>query len=758
MKPLRSSFLILVAATAATALHGAFAELNPVDGTIMSPDGTYSSREMTIAKDFKLEMLYVVPRAAQGSWVPMTWDNKGRLLVASHNTEQMFRLTVPRVGSPDPVKVETIDLRIGAAHGLLYAFDSLFVMVDEGTTRRNGIYRLTDTNNDDKFDQVRVVRVLQGSGQHGTHALELTPDGKRIMMVNGNDTYPSVYQSSAVPLIWNEDQLMPRMDDTGLGGHAAGRFAPGGWTASIDPEGTDLRLETMGYRNAVDFAFNKDGEMFVYDSDLEFDKGTSWYRPTRLTHAISGADQGWRHGSGKMPKYYIDTWGQVIGLGSGSPTGVTTGTGAKFPAKYQDALYLSDWSYGNLYSVNLSAEGSTYTGLSELFASGTPFGVADVKVNPADGSLLILVGGNNNSVLYRATYTGSESVAPSAPSSKGVALRNQRKELEKFHGTRNPQAVAAVWPFLKHEDRGIRFAARTALEWQDRNTWRDRALAETDPRTAIAALVALARVSGTDTEHRPNINGGAPDKALQARIIAALDKISWSELGYQDKLDLIRAYSIAFTRFGELDGTTAGLYPVRGKMKLPDEATRQRLIAKFDPLFPTGYRELNWEMGELLAYLEAPNAVSKMVALMRRAPAQQYFPIEEFINPQQRVRGTPGTEGGLSNAFLARQEDEMKYAELLRAVDTGWTPALRRDYLAWFQRAAREYQGGNSFRPYVSFIHTRFVAKLTDAEKAAIDDQSVLAPITAGGGRGGAAAGGPVAAPVAVPAGRAGTP
>ena len=53
----------------------------------------------------------------------------------------------------------------------------------------------------------------------------------------------------------------------------------------------------MGMRNPVSHQYNKDGEMFVYDSDMEFDKSTPWYRPTNVQHIISGADLGWRDGA-----------------------------------------------------------------------------------------------------------------------------------------------------------------------------------------------------------------------------------------------------------------------------------------------------------------------------------------------------------------------------------------------------------------------------------------------------------------------------
>ena len=38
-------------------------------------------------------------------------------------------------------------------------------------------------------------------------------------------------------------------------------------------------MVSIGYRNAYDIAFNADGELFTYDSDMEWDMGTPWYRP-----------------------------------------------------------------------------------------------------------------------------------------------------------------------------------------------------------------------------------------------------------------------------------------------------------------------------------------------------------------------------------------------------------------------------------------------------------------------------------------------
>ena len=452
----RLSFLLL-ACLAGPVLHGALAELNTADATIESPDGLFVGRDFSVAKNFKLELLHVSRIGTEGQWVPTTWDTKGRLIVASYNSEHLLRLTVPPVGSTAPLQIERIMSNVGAAEGTLVAFDSLFINVNRSNVRRHGIYRLTDTNGDDKYDQIRVLRNLQGTGDHGTHSLKLAPDGKSIFVLSGNATPLTDIQSSRVPRVWAEDNLVPRLSFVAPGPG----FSPESWIASFDPEGKNFELFAMGERNPVDQAFNKDGELFLYDSDMEWDMGTPWYRPTNVQHVISGADAGFRDGSRKHPAYYIDNYGVIETVGSGSPTGVTFGTKAKFPARYQDGMFISDWSYGNLWAVDIRPDGAGYQAAVSPFVSGRPFAVSGVIVNPADGSLLATTTGTE---FYRVTYTGSESTAATTPDTRFAALREVRHNLEKFHGKNTAGAVAAVWPYLGDSDRAIRYAARIALE------------------------------------------------------------------------------------------------------------------------------------------------------------------------------------------------------------------------------------------------------------------------------------------------------
>jgi hypothetical protein len=101
----------------------------------------------------------------------------------------------------------------------------------------------------------------------------------------------------------------------------------------------------------------------------------------------------------------------------------------------------------------------------ELFLSAQPFNAADITINPVDGAMYLVLGGRSSqSSLWRVSYTGTESTAPTTPDRRLQAQRDLRHKLESFHGHQDPAAVATVWLYLG--DSIARCAARGALEWQ----------------------------------------------------------------------------------------------------------------------------------------------------------------------------------------------------------------------------------------------------------------------------------------------------
>lgn len=615
---------------------------------------------------FKIDLLYSVPRDEQGSWVAMAFDDKGRL-ITSDQYGTLYRVTLPPAAPGSgaaKTKVEKLGVQIGGAQGLLHAFDSLYVVVSQRVGEYGqGLYRVRDTNGDDQYDKIELLREFKGSGEHGPHAVVLSPDGKRIFVVAGNHTdLPEPVDVTRQPRVWDEDQLLPRMWDAR--GHARGKLAPGGWIAITDPEGKHWELFSSGYRNEYDIAFNADGELFTFDSDMEWDIGSPWYRPTRINHATSGSEFGWRSGTGKWPAYYPDSLPAVADIGVGSPTGVTFGYGAKFPEPYQRALYALDWSYGNIYAVHLKPAGSSYDATVEKFITGKPLPVTDMLVNPRDGAMYFTIGGRKTqSGLYRVTYPGFKGKVLSDAQLKqdgGEEARALRHKLEAFHGKQDPKAVENAWKHLSSPDRFLRYAARIAIENQPVAQWQDRALRETDPQAALEALLALTRHG---------------DKALQPKLLAALDRLPWDSLNEAQKLALLRVYGLAFIRMGA-----------------PDAATAQAIGKKFMQHYPSASRALNIELSRMLAYLETPGVIEKTLDLQAKAPTQ---------------------------------EEQIHYAYVLRPVKSGWTPELRRRYFDWFNKAG-EYRGGASFGGFLTNIKNEALEHVSEADKAALAD--VLSP------------------------------
>lgn len=644
------------------------AERKPVDRNVGENKATPVNR-IKAAKDFQVELLYSVPGGDQGSWVALCTDPKGRI-IAADQYGGLYRFAPPAANQPlDAAKIEKMPVEIRAANGLLWAFGALYVGVNDYERKiPSGVYRITDTNGDDQLDKVEMLRAIKAGGDHGVHAILPSPDGQSLFLICGNNTDLTEVNTSRVPRNWGEDHVLFRMPDGR--GHNRDRLAPGGQIYRFSPDGTQWELYASGFRNIYDGGFNRDGELFTYDADMEYDFNTSWYRPTRINHVTSGSEWGWRNGAGKRPEFYPDNLPAALNIGPGSPTGTTFGYGAKFPAKYQNALYALDWSWGKLYAVHLKPEGSSYTATKEEFLSGAPLPLTDAIIHPGDGAMYFAIGGRKvQSGLYRVTYTGSESTAPvKATKSAGEKLRANRLALEAFHGKQDPKAIKAAWPELNNKDRFIRWAARVALEHQPVETWADRALAEKNPGRQVEALMGLTRAVGIDPQHRKP--GDAPtDKVLGQKILDALTKLNWEKLNHEQRLTLVRTYGIHFVRFGQ-----------------PDAATTQRILAQIDSRFPAASFDLNWLLCETLASLQSPTLAAKAIAAIKNAPGQ---------------------------------EEQMEYARSIRFLKAGWTTELRTAQIEWFLKAAN-YRGGASFEKFLEFIRRDTEASLTDSEKTAL--------------------------------------
>jgi putative heme-binding domain-containing protein len=653
-----------------------------------SPRGVFE-----VPPGFKVERMFRVPRETHGSWVAIGFDDKGRLIASDQDDKGLFRVTLPPPGTSGETHVEPIKLNVSGAQGILHAFGRLYLSVNGGPG--SGLYRASDTDGNDQYDTLEKLAEFRGGGEHGPHGIRLSPDGQSIYVVAGNHTLPPErIDASRVPRNWDEDQLLPRMWDAN--GHARGILAPGGWIARTDPDGKTCEMISIGYRNTYDIAFNADGELFGYDSDMEWDLGMPWYRPTRATHSVSGSDFGWRSGTGKWPAYYADSLPPLREIGPGSPVGVTFGYGAKFPAKYQKALYLCDWTFGTIRALHLEPSGSTYRCVEEEFVTRTPLPLTDATVGP-DGAFYFTIGGRGTaSELFRVTYEGPESTAPADAHDRAFAdARATRHRLEALHrpAPQDREGVAFAYPYLGDPDRFLRAAARVALEHRDPKLWQDRVLSERDPQTLITGAVALARQGSKD---------------LQPRLLAALGGLKFSTLPEPLQLELLRAYALTFIRMGP-----------------PDPAAAAKVARALDPAFPSQSDALNRELATILVYLKSPGISAKLTARMRQGQEATSTTSTELL------ARNPGYGSAVAQMQANRPEaTNIWYAFVLRNLREGWSREDRAFYFHWLDKA-RGWSGGASYQGFLNNIDKEAYENASDTERLAIEAAGARAPYRA---------------------------
>ncbi len=666
----------------------------PGGGNNSGPAETIAADEVTVPKGFKVEKLYNVPKDQEGSWVALTVDPKGRL-IACDQYGSIYRMSVPAIGKTENLKPEKLAIEMGKAHGLLAAFDSLYVMVNEDG-KNNGLYRLQDTNGDDQYDKTTKLHTMAGGGEHGLHSMVVSPDGKRIFFNCGNHTkLPEGLEDSRPAKIWGEDHVLPRLWDAN--GHARGILAPGGYVCSMNPDGSGLELFCYGFRNEFDICFNDQGELFTYDADMEWDIGAPWYRPTRVNHCVSGADYGWRSGSGKWPQYYPDSLPTTIDIGPGSPTGVVAGTGAKFPAKYQHAIYINDWTYGTMWAIHLEPKGASYLATKEEFVFGKPLPLTDLVIHPQDGAMYFAVGGRKTqSGVYRVTYVGDESTAPA----KALPLDEEfkmRAALESYHSGKieAEKALNTAWGYLSHSDRHVRYAARVAIEKLPVELWKEKALNEKHPVALIESIIALARVTGAKSNHeggRPAakatgtssepIGNVTPENVeLQKQMLKALSGVN-SDISLSHQLAALRALQLILIRLGK-----------------PDAETCSKMAEVLDAKFPTENPQLNRELCQILVAIDSPQVVSKTLALM--ATAKDDF--QEVATDAVLSRNDGYANAARAAAGSRPNAQQIDYMFALRNATAGWTPEHRKTFFSWFPRA-RTWKGGNSFKGFIENI------------------------------------------------------
>ena len=718
---------------------------------------------------FKVANNFAVQRVAlpddTGSLIAMTFNEQGHIIASRERGPLLLLRDTDGDGAFETVTTYCDEIK--SCQGML-ALNGMVFAVGEGP-EGVAFYRIEDEDRDGVGEKLTALFKFHGGmGEHGPHAPLLGPDGLIYLMIGNHSGVE--FEDGYDPLsphhhYYEGDLVQPRYEDAG--GHAHGVKAPGGVVVRTDTEGSFVELYCGGFRNAYDMDFNRQGDLFTFDSDMEWDEGLPWYRPTRINHAIPGAEFGWRSGWAKWPEYYVDSLPATVNVGRGSPTGVVFYQHYMFPARYHNALFACDWSMGRILSVKMQPAGGTYEARSEVFLSGRPLNVTDIEVGP-DGWLYFTTGGRGTEGgVYRVVYQGK--IPPRAPD-QGVMQAIHQPQPSSAWGRDRIAVIrrdmGEQWPRQL-----ARVADNAQLPVEDRTRALD-LMQLVGPFPANAFLVKLSNDAAPELRAKSAyLMGMHFDAETNARLVELLSDPdatvrrkaceSLVAAGYQAPVDKLMALLVDPSRFVSWAAR-------RALQQVPTEKWKDLVLSSSNPrLFVEGTAALlpiEHDRETALQTVENSSRIMRgfvndqdFMALLRvlqlaynlgelsgddtpefRAQLAEEYPSLEPRMNRELIRLLVHLQ---ESSVLPRMLDELKRqdnpleeklhaASHLRFMQSGWNLEQKLELLAFYEHA-RDLPGGHSFKRYMDNFNRDFVATMSDDERLEILVQGTKLPTSA---------------------------
>ena len=717
-----------------------------------------------------------------GSLIQVTFDADGQPVVSKERSHPVRLLDNDGDGTYEMQQL--ISDQVENCQGIWFDGTTLYANCTNPEDREAYLFRLPDDDGDGVADSREIlVRYTGRIGEHGPHDIRRAPDGS-ITVLLGNHTFvPADRISADSPLQgYKESQLLNRYMDAR--GHAAGRMAPGGALFRIEEDGASYSLQFGGFRNPYNHAYNFDGEVFTFDSDMEWDINLPWYREVRSVHGIPSADYGWRTGSGKFPQYYLDSLPPVDDLGRGSPVGVEFYHSYAYPPEYFDAFLEGDWSRGRVVLSKFKRSGATYE-LEEPatdFIYGEPLNVTDVAIGP-DGLVYFTMGGRmTQGGFFRVAYRGHRANEGYRPESGILSVVRQPQPLSAFshayfQGQKKEMGdawAAELQALVRDETAEGRDRAQALHLLQRYGPKPDalliRAAFESEAPSARAAAMYVVGQHGSDRAKTLAAEGLTDADALVRRR-AAEALLRMGDPGFADT-------SVLYGLVGDADRFVRW----SGRVALettPRDAWKQSVVNESEPtaaatgmlaLLRTAQTPIELEAvfektlsmlksdqldtdDELallrvfhLACLEIEGGCRESLRDQIYGVVSGRFPSDDEALDREYARtmayvNRPEAIGPILAQIPAgddNQQLQIHYVYCLREIKSGWEPDQKQALLAWF-RKAKDWRGGASFPGFINRLFESSLEFFSDQERqdayaaipeyAPVDDEALLASL-----------------------------
>lgn len=719
-------------------------------------------KRFQVAEGFDVQQ--VAGEDVTGSSISMTFDHAGRPYMGVEGAG--VRTLVDDNGDGKYDRFVELTPEVKNVQGLYELEKGVYLIQGTGEGDKTGVFKVTDNNGDMVGDSVEfMLESDRGMGEHGPHAIRMGLDGDLYIMY-GNHSYPKMAVDPASPLRGvQEDNFLPRWWDPR--GHAVDIFAPGGTLQRVDTNFKKLEQFTGGFRNAYDFDIDATGEVFTFDSDMEWDVGLPWFRPVRVAHLIPGADYGWRSGSSNPQFYIIDSLPSVDNIGRGSPVGTAFYDHTAYPPHYRGAYFMGDWSRGRVRVIFPQREGASFSGKTQDFVVGEPLNVTDLDVGP-DGALYFTTGGRRTTGgLYRvvsttggakaSTATGIEAALDQPMPRSAWGKEKIREAKASMGGEWDKALTAAVQDKkLSGDQRARGLELMQVLGPQPSVELLGKLAGDSDATVRAAAVYLMGKepldsVKGNLTKALSDSNAVVQRRACEAFVRAGLStdmKPGKETDGFLQLLDspdrFVRtAARIALMRVTPeawadkvLQGDIAK-HPngaLNGLLVLTQSAAYAgRQAAVYDKLVEFAGHELSNEIQlDLLRVIQmavmrgggldgAPggSVESLQRELLPKFPSKDWAVNRELQVTLAGLQTTAAIEPILTSLEATEnQQEQVHTAYALRAIRNGWTKEQRERMVKWFDRGW-ELEGGASFEGYVNNIWEETLTLLPEEEKTA---------------------------------------